>query len=85
MEYNQNNSKNKKITWTIFTSIIGIFGIVIGWIFMQMNGLNAKVENYSKETQETKVLLAEMKTDLTWIKQTLISLQLEINKQNKIK
>ena len=65
------NNKNRKVPWIIFVWAIGIFTLALGWIFTSLYNLDSKVEVSKIETTDMKVMMAEIKTDVSWIKQMM--------------
>ncbi len=73
------NNNNKQVSWSAFTAIMSIFVVVIGWIFITANTLAQRVDDYRADTQEVKVLLASMQTDLVWLKGVMAEIQKSSN------
>lgn len=66
-----NQVKNRKVSWIVFVWVIGIITLALGWVFVGMNSLNGKVEASNNDMVEIKVLLSEVRTDVSWIKDKL--------------
>lgn len=74
------NNNTKRVPWSVFIWIIGIITIVFGWVFVSMGQINGKVEITNNDMTSIKVMLAEVRNDVLWIKGTLIQGQSTINK-----
>lgn len=79
----QNNQKSQKVPWAIFIAVVSLLVIGIGWNLSRTETLAKQIEVYKEDVQTTKILLASMATDLTWIKANMVKLQEALDKINK--
>ena len=70
-ENNQNNLKNRKVTWVVFTWSIGIIFLLFAIVFNVMAGLNHKIEKAVDDTAEIKMDVREIKTNVAWIMESI--------------
>lgn len=61
----------KYLSIKLFLSIVGFFVVVIGWQFTIINRLEDKVEKAISTNSKVEAQLAQIQTDLQWIKQCL--------------
>ena len=59
---------NKKVDWKVFIWAIGIILLIFGWFALALSALNGKVEASEANNVEMKVMIAEIKNDVSWIK-----------------
>jgi len=56
------------VSWTIFTWVIGIMTLAIGWSFAAQASSAEITENFNLQMLEIKTQLSQIQTDLQWIK-----------------
>ena len=61
----------KFVTMKMLGIILSVFIVVIGWQFTTIAFMNAKVENCTEINTEVKTQLAQIQTDLQWIKSSI--------------
>ena len=70
-----------KVDFKTFSWAIGLMTIVIGWILINQTNTNKRIDvvesNFSEGFSEIKVDIGSIKTDISWIKDSM-------NKQNNI-
>ena len=62
------NQNNRYVSWTVFSAVIGLIFITIGWSLAAQQHLNNKVDNYSQQLLEIRTQLSQIETDIRWIK-----------------
>ena len=71
-EQNQNNLKNRKVSWAVFIWAIsvttGLIVLLSGWFFTGLASLNGEVKDTNDDIVDVKILLGGMRTDISWIK-----------------
>jgi len=63
-------NNNKIIFW-----VIGIIFIIIGFLFNSVRANNQKIDAMENGVYDTRVDISAMRTDINWIKATLIDLK----------
>ncbi len=71
----QQNNNSKKVSFTVFTWVIGIIIIIVGWLFAYINGVSGRVDNFTNnfntDIVKIQVQLSQIQTDILWIKDRL--------------
>ena len=67
----EENKEKKLVPWVIFVWAMGIVFLSIAALTKAQASLSSKVDGYINSSNELRVDLGEIKTDLKWIKQAL--------------
>lgn len=64
-------TKSKYVPWGIFTWIIGIIFIILGWVIWAEAGFNGQLVEHDNKDLEIQTQLSQIQTDLNWIRKAL--------------
>lgn len=65
--------KRDNVSFALFSWAMGVILIVLGWMFSQINSVNAAVAQTTNAQAQIQVQLSQIQTDLSWIKVKLAS------------
>lgn len=68
------SEEQKKVSYTVFSAVMGIFVVAMGWVFMQHAEIMTRTDSNRVQQTKIEVQLSAIQTDLVWIKEKLIEL-----------